>query len=197
MNVIGLLRHGPTSWNRDKRIQGITDIPLDRENFDPRPWRTVLDEHGPWDHIVTSPLSRAVDTARMLFPDRFPEQDPDLCEQDWGDWTGSSIRELRMRYPGAVEVQEALGWNFTPNRGESRCRMLTRVLAALERITTGRNNQRILVVTHFGVIMVILNHLQGTTFLPDDSAPVAKRALHLLQQDSDGLTILQTNLRVP
>jgi probable phosphoglycerate mutase len=52
-------------------------------------------------------------------------------------------------------------------------------------------------VTHLGVIKIVLNHLLGSPFLPGDSAPVAKRALHLLEV-SEGLPrILQTNMRVP
>jgi Fructose-2,6-bisphosphatase len=101
MNVIGLLRHGPTSWNRDKRIQGIRDIPLDREAFEPSPWRELLLAHGPWDLVVTSPLSRASETARLLFPDRPLNISDDLREQDWGEWTGLTITELRRDFPAA------------------------------------------------------------------------------------------------
>ena len=117
MNVLGLLRHGPTSWNRDKRIQGVRDIPLDRNAFDPAPWRELLLAHGPWDRIVTSPLSRACETARLLFPDRPLESMAGLREQDWGTWTGRTIAELRRDFPGSVEAQEHRGWDFTPPGG--------------------------------------------------------------------------------
>lgn len=197
MNVLGLLRHGPTSWNRDKRIQGVRDIPLDRDAFDPAPWRELLLAHGPWDRIVTSPLSRAYETARLLFPDRSVESMAGLREQDWGTWTGRTIAELRRDFPGSVEAQEDLGWDFTPPHGESRRSVLTRVLRAVDDATRGRNGERILFVTHLGVIKIVLNHLQGGPFLPGNSARVAKRALHLLRQDDSGLSILQTNVKRP
>ena len=197
MNVIGLLRHGPTEWNRDKRIQGVRDIPLDRDAFDPAPWRELLHAHGPWDLVVTSPLSRACETARLLFPDRPLDISADLREQDWGDWTGLAITELRRDFPGSVEAQEDLGWDFTPPRGESRRSVLARALRAVDDATRGRDGERILFVTHLGVIKLVLNHLHGGPFLPGNSARVAKRALHLLRQDDSGLSILQTNVKRP
>ena len=197
MNVVGLLRHGPTAWNLEKRIQGQRDIPLDREHFDSPSWLALLDASGPWDRIVASPLTRARETALLLFPGRSPEIDEGLAEQDWGDWTARRIADIRRDSPGGIEAQEARGWDFTPPGGESRQEVLARALEAIARATAGRDGQRILMVTHLGVIKIVLNHLLGSPFLPGDSAPVAKRALHLLEV-TDGLPrILQINMRVP
>ncbi len=197
MTIVGLLRHGPTAWNRDKRIQGVRDVPLDTDSFDPGPWLTLLDAHGPWDRVVTSPLSRARETARLLFPDLPPRTDAGLAEQDWGQWTGRTIRELRTIFPGAVEDQEARGWDFAPPGGESRRSVLTRALRAIETSCSDKDGGRILLITHFGVIMALLNHLHGTSFLPGTSTPIAKRALHLLERSEAGLRVLQTNLVLP
>lgn len=194
MTVIGLLRHGPTAWNRDKLIQGVRDIPLDRHAFDPAPWRELLAAHGPWDCVVASSLSRARDTASLLFPALSLETAPGLREQDWGEWTGANLDNLRQNSPGLVEAQENRGWDFTPPKGESRREVLGRALTAIDDAARGRDGQRVLLVTHFGVIMAILNHLQGTSFLPETSAPIVKRALHLLARDESGLGILATNL---
>lgn len=196
MIVVGLLRHGPTAWNRDRRIQGTRDIPLD-PSFDPAPWRDVLEGLGPWDRIVTSPLVRARSTAGLLFPDRAAEVAPGLREQDWGEWTGLRVADLRRDRPGAIEAQEALGWDFTPPGGESRLNVLARALEALDAVASGRDGERILMVTHLGVIKIILNHLEGAPFLPGASASVAKRALHLLALEDGDLRIIRTNVRVP
>lgn len=196
MNVVGLLRHGPTAWNREKRIQGTTDIPLDPA-FDPTPWLQALDAHGPWDRVVTSPLSRARETAGLLFPGRELEIAAGLMEQDWGDWTGMTVAGLRRDFPGRIEAQEDRAWDFTPPGGESRREVLDRVLAAIAGAVRGRDGERILLVTHLGVIKIVLNHLLGSPFLPGASAAVAKRALHLLAADGTGLRILQTNVRLP
>lgn len=196
MNVVGLLRHGPTAWNREKRIQGTTDISLDPA-FDPTPWLQALDAHGPWDRVVTSPLSRARETAGLLFPGRELEIAAGLMEQDWGEWTGMTVAGLRRDFPGRIEAQEDRAWDFTPPGGESRREVLDRALAAIAGAVRGRDGERILLVTHLGVIKIVLNHLHGSPFLPGASAAVAKRALHLLAADGTGLRILQTNVRLP
>lgn len=196
MNVVGLLRHGPTAWNREKRIQGTTDISLDPA-FDPTPWLQALDAHGPWDRVVTSPLSRARETAGLLFPGRELEIAAGLMEQDWGEWTGMTVAGLRRDFPGRIEAQEDRAWDFTPPGGESRREVLDRALAAITGAVRGRDGERILLVTHLGVIKIVLNHLHGSPFLPGASAAVAKRALHLLAADGTGLRILQTNVRLP
>ena len=195
MNVIGLLRHGPTAWNREKRIQGVTDTPLD-PGFDPRPWREALTAQGPWDYFATSPLRRARETALLLFPECAPEVVPGLREQDWGAWTGLTVAGLRRDHPGLIEAQEARGWNFTPPGGESRREVLKRALTAVEETARDRDGERILMVTHLGVIKIILNHLLGSPFLPDASADVAKRALHLLSLDRGELRVLHANVRL-
>lgn len=194
MNILGLLRHGPTAWNRDKRIQGIRNIPLDAEGFNAPPWQKLLAQYGPWNHIVTSSLSRCQETCHLLLPGQPHEIDDNLREQDWGAWTGRTLKEIKVKSPGAIEAQESLGWAFTPPEGESRSAVLARVHAAIHQATRNRDGQRILFITHLGIIKVLLNHLANSPFLPGHSTPVAKRALHLLRQDEAHLSILQTNI---
>ena len=197
MNILGLLRHGPTSWNRNKQIQGIKDIPLDTAAFKAEEWQRLLSQYGPWDHLVTSSLSRCQETCHLLFPGQGHDIDADLREQDWGNWTGQTLKQIYAQSPGIIETQERLGWDFTPPGGESRRAVLARVCRAIACATGNRDGQRILFITHLGVIQMLLNHLEGTPFLPKHSTPMTKRALHLLSQDGAKLSILQTNIELP
>jgi len=196
MNILGLLRHGPTIWNRNKQIQGIKDIPLDTGAFEAEPWQQLLIQYGPWDHVVTSSLSRCRETCDLLFPGQPHDIDVDLREQDWGSWTGQTLKQISADSPGSIEAQEQLGWDFTPPGGEGRRGVLARACRAIDRATYNRNGQRILFITHHGVIKMLLNHLQNTPFLPHHSTPVAKRALHLLRQDGAKLSIIQSNIEI-
>lgn len=197
MNILGLLRHGPTNWNQTGRIQGVRDLPLNREALHLESWRKLVNTHGPWDHVVTSPLSRCRETASLLFPGHRLVIDAGLCEQDWGRWTGRTIEELRTLQPGKIEDQEGRGWDFTPPDGESRRDVLKRVLQAIDRVSDKVDGGRILIVTHLGVIKVLVNHLDNRTFLPGQSFPLAKRALHLLQQRGPILRLFRTNIEIP
>jgi probable phosphoglycerate mutase len=197
MNILGILRHGPTAWNSDKRIQGVCDLPLDTGAFKIEPWQRLLARYGPWDHVVSSSLRRCTETCRLLLPGQPYEIDEGLREQDWGEWTGRTLKQIGANSPGSIEAQERLGWDFSPPGGEGRRQVLDRVRKAIHRASDNRDGQRILFITHLGVIKILLNHLENTPFLPDHSSPVAKRALHLLGQDGPKLTILQANIESP
>ena len=197
MNVIGLLRHGPTAWNREKLIQGDSDVPLAEESFAVEPWLELLSSCGPWHRLVSSPLSRCRRTCELLFPGRDYAVEPDFREQSWGSWTGATLVEIESRFPGAIALEEQRGWDFTPGGGESRREVLARSLAAIARISAGGDGERILIVTHLGVIKMLLNHLHGSLFLPGQSFAVSKRALHLLRREEGKLSILAHNIELP
>ena len=75
---LALLRHGPTAWNREGRIQGRSDIPLDDSA---RADLAALRLPPPWDRAAlwSSPLRRAVEThdteAASLIADRWVEHE--------------------------------------------------------------------------------------------------------------------------
>jgi broad specificity phosphatase PhoE len=197
MNIIGLLRHGQTSWNREKRIQGILDIPLDPDAFYSPFWHQLLEAHGPWDCIVSSPLHRCRQTANLFFPERRILIHDNLREQDWGRWTGHTITDLLAAHADELHCQERRGWDFTPPGGESRKHLLDRVIAAITDICEAHDNARILLVVHLGVIKVLINHLLATPYLPENSAFIHKRALHLIAQHDQQLRLLQANVSTP
>lgn len=197
MNILGFLRHGPTSWNREKRIQGILDIPLDHETFPVKNWQQMIHQYGPWDAVISSPLSRCQETCQLVLPERVFSLDPNLVEQDWGEWTEMTIDEIRTSRPGEIEAEEKKGWQLAPPGGEKRSAVLTRVKAAIENATRNRENQRILFITHLGVIKVLLNHLERKRFVPEDSAQVIKRGLHLIAEDHGQLSVFKKNIEIP
>ncbi|HKX08348.1 MAG TPA: histidine phosphatase family protein, partial [Stellaceae bacterium] len=88
MTVLALLRHGPTAWTREHRLQGRADMPLDEAGRKTvSGWRLPS---GVRDSIwVTSPLKRCLDTAKLLRLDA--SVDPRLIEMDWGRWEGRTL----------------------------------------------------------------------------------------------------------
>ena len=133
---LAFLRHGITAWNRESRIQGRTDIPLDPEGRDrlarltlPAEWRDAI--------LHASPLSRAIETARILGNGRPVHTDPRLIEMDWGAWEGQRGHDLRADPASGYRDLEHWGWDFRPPGGEihparppSRCSRGTRISPA-------------------------------------------------------------------
>lgn len=93
MTRIALLRHYPTSWNLEARLQGQTDIALADEA---RATLQTLALPKPWGkaRIVSSPLVRARETAEILAQGRPVEIDVRLVEISWGDWEGQRAEDL-------------------------------------------------------------------------------------------------------
>ena len=115
---LAFLRHGVTGWNREGRIQGRTDIPLDAEGRE-RLSRLTLPDDWRDATLHASPLSRAVETASLLGNGRPVRTDARLIEMDWGAWEGMRGLDLRADPNSGYRDIEDWGWNFRPPGGES------------------------------------------------------------------------------
>jgi probable phosphoglycerate mutase len=96
--TVTLVRHAETDWALSGRHTGRTDVPLTDSGRDRA--RALADKlrRRSFDRVLTSPLSRAIDTARLAgFPDADP--DPDLLEWDYGDYEGLTTPEIRAQRP--------------------------------------------------------------------------------------------------
>ncbi len=109
-----LVRHGETTWTRIGRIQGRADSPLHPEGAAQiRALAATLRPPDPaWPGgraclLVSSPLRRAVDSARVLRANlgpairgaRLAAPDPRLAELDFGAWEGLTQPEVKARWP--------------------------------------------------------------------------------------------------
>ena len=91
--TIVLIRHGETPWSKSGQHTGLTDIPLTdngRERASALAPRLSSRSFG---LVLTSPLSRAQETAHLAGLD--PQDDPDLLEWDYGAWEGRTTADIR------------------------------------------------------------------------------------------------------
>lgn len=200
-----ILRHGRTVWNQQRRIQGQTDTPLaDEGREQARAWGRALARQGPsgewgcWDAFLTSDLERAKATARLMnealgLPMAAFTADPRLREGDWGLWTGMGVEELRTARAADLARQEAQGWDFRPEGGESRTEILERSLAALADAAAANPGGRVVVVTHQGVLKCLAYHLLGLRMLPSEPVPIEPYTWQGLAWDRDGPRLVLRN----
>jgi broad specificity phosphatase PhoE len=97
---IVLARHGETEWSRDRRHTGRTDIPLTENG---RRQAGVLRGElaaRSFARVLSSPLSRALDTCREAGLGDQAELTPDLYEWDYGEYEGITTAEIREGRPG-------------------------------------------------------------------------------------------------
>jgi len=176
---IGLLRHFPTDWNREARLQGRTDRPIDTEAAEAL---AGLALPAPWDEadILASPLSRAFVTATTLADTRPVATDARLVEQSWGRWEGARAADLMATPSSGFVPTHRLPETMCPPGGESALDVWDRVHPMLMEL--GQAGGRVLVVGHKAVMRLLLRRADPTT--PD---PEIKRArIYPLQCDPSG-----------
>jgi broad specificity phosphatase PhoE len=195
--IIALLRHGKTVWNEAKRIQGHENSPLSEDGTKQvHQWGEFLSTVA-IDRIVSSDLGRVQETVAIIqqhienVPVKF---DSALREQSWGEWEGKTYDELHEHQGEKLVQQVAAGWNFRPPKGESRLEVLQRALPVVADIIDHFPGERILLVSHEGIVKSLLYHLAGRAFMPNEKKMIQKRQLHLIYQEGKKLTLGPLNV---
>lgn len=151
--TLAFIRHGETEWNRTLRLQGSTDIPLN-DTGRGQAAEAVGVLHGThWDAVVSSPLSRARETAQIIADGLGIALGPsydELVERDYGDAEGATIEVIEAnwpdrQYPGLEHIDDVVA------RGRS----------ALDRIADEYGDANVVIVCHGTIIRYTLGELAG------------------------------------
>ena len=146
--IFGLIRHGETEWNTEKRIQGSGNSPLTPKGVArTREWAKTL-QQWQWDQIHASDLGRVKQTVSILnetlqLPVFFDKR---LREQHWGEWEGLTLSSIKTDHKTELERQIARGWEFTAPGGEARYTVRDRVFDCLQQIVIECPGKKILYV---------------------------------------------------
>lgn len=157
-SLILLVRHGATEWSENGRHTGRTDLPLlekGRHQADRLPPLLATLSEGALPVVFTSPLERAMETARRAVPGVEATVVAALAEYDYGDYEGLTSEEIDAQQPG---------WNLFLDGcpgGESLHQVVARCdgfIAKLER--TARGGAAI-VFTHGHLSRILTTRLVG------------------------------------
>jgi probable phosphoglycerate mutase len=123
-----LLRHAETEWSRAGRHTGRTDIPLTAEGRGAaEAIASALAGHD-FALVLTSPLQRAVETARLA--GLTAEVEPALLEWDYGDYEGRTTSDIRAERPGWLLWRDGVPGGESPEDVAARAdRVIERALA--------------------------------------------------------------------
>jgi broad specificity phosphatase PhoE len=132
------------------------------------------------DAVYSSPLGRALDTARPLADARGVRVivEADLNEADFGAWTGLSFDELNDREDWRL-YNRARGSASVPG-GEPPARVQARATGAIAAIAERQAGETIVIVTHAEIIRYALLHYLGAPldrFADIDVAPASISAV--------------------
>ena len=163
-NVVFLVRHGETEWNREGRVQGRLDSPLTPRGRDQAALAGKLIRAFVPDplclEVVSSPLGRAKETAHLLcdaagIPASFVATDLRLAEVSTGEWDGLLYGEVVRMAPDVVAANPNHGWYLHSPSGERYEDVEARVASWLESVAI---RPAVVAVTH-GIVSRVLRGL--------------------------------------
>ena len=173
---IDLLRHGETLAG--SVYLGRSDAPLSEHGY--RQMAEALLDAPRYDAVLSSPLIRCA-----AFAQDYAQQhglplhhDARFQEMDFGAWDGRSAAEIAAADPDALENFWRDPVTFTPPQAEPLLSFQARVLAVWRELPARYPDQRVLLVTHGGVMRIILCHLQQLPLSKLLSLSVPHAALH-------------------
>jgi 2,3-bisphosphoglycerate-dependent phosphoglycerate mutase len=191
-----IIRHGQTAWNKMKRLQGHSDIPLNEKGELQAIALGETLKSEPLDAIIASDMQRAVKTAEEIAKwHRLPVKiDSDLRERCYGAFEGLHPEEIEQRYPESHAAWHAADPDhiFPPGErvAESPRQFFHRAIGALMRCAEQHSGQRIAVIAHFGIIESAFRMANDIQFGDRTRMPVLNTSINRFEVREDKLHLL-------
>lgn len=156
---IHLIRHGLPEGSDEGKYIGHTDVPLSADGVHQLKQMMSDYEYPVVDAVMSSPLDRCLETARILYPGLSPMIFDGLIEYDFGEFEGHTADELKDNKDFAEWL--AGGSEASAPFGESNGQFQKRVCMCFSEIVNGiikSGVDSVAVITHGGVIMTIMQY---------------------------------------
>lgn len=175
-----LIRHGETLWNKEKRVQGKSDIELSEAGLEQARRLAVSLKHEDIAAIYSSPLKRARQTADVIngYHGRTIEMHEELMEMSMGDFEGFSFEDLMARESVFLRRWIADPAAVRMPKGETLEELQNRAWPRIEKIIAKEENA--LVVSHNFTIAAILCRLKNINLSEFRSACVGNASKTVL-----------------
>jgi len=164
MTELIFIRHGETDWNRARRFQGCIDIALNADGHE-QARRTAARLRGQtFVAVYSSHLGRAQETARPIAEALGLSLviEPELRERSYGAFEGQTHDELLRDHPEAYQRwRDRVPDYELPGGGESLLALRARVLAQMQMLAARHAGQKVVAVTHGGVLDSIYRIASG------------------------------------
>lgn len=183
---LGLLRHGQTDWNINFLLQGVTDIPMNQTGIEQVKLAAQAIRAEDWDVVLTSPLSRARQTAEIIASQHgyteIIEQEL-LIERSFGEAEGLSHEQWRAKYSNLDVIPG----------GESRTQLADRSRLLLETISQELAGKRVLAISH-GALIRALIAIASNNELPRDGERLGNASLNVVKHIDNSWQVVNYSL---
>jgi broad specificity phosphatase PhoE len=183
--LLFLFRHGETDWNREGRLQGHTDTPLNATGLAQAEALTERLRPHRLEAVVSSDLARALTTGRIVAEGLGVPliREPGLREANIGEAEGLYWPEVKSRFGEALTERWFTDDDAAFPGGETGLETRSRGLAALRRFVAEQPYRRIGVSTHGAMVRQLMKHA-----LPPGTPPARTRntVLYILRYEPIG-----------
>ncbi len=163
VTTLYLIRHGETAGNLSSIFQGRTDVDLSENGVRQIGQLAARFAEIPLDLVVSSPLIRALRTAKAVKGSKdIPlVTDERLMEINGGEWEGKFWRDLPSLFPKECRDWAENPASFIAPKGEQMTEVYARVSACLTDFAETSPGGRVAVVSHGGAIRNALCFAKG------------------------------------
>jgi len=158
MTRVYLVRHGTTDWNKEEVFRGRLDCPLNETGQAEARALAEYFKAIPLQAIYSSPLSRAMETARAVAQVKALQvvPFPGFIDIDFGEWQGLPLKEVREKYSDLYRL-----WRERPEAvhfpgGENLARVRARAWEGLQKVVRENPEKTVLILAHRVVTKVLI-----------------------------------------
>lgn len=182
--IVVLCRHARTALNAAGRLRGRLDVPLDDVGLREAATLARHLQGNPVAMVISSPLQRAVQTARAITATTGSGLSVDgrLVDRDYGPWAGTAAGEVVARF-GSLDAAPGV---------EPSEQVLARATSALDDLAGRVQPGLVVLVSHDVVIRTVLAALDPTLG-PVDTVPQHTARWNLLRRVQDRWVVEQVD----
>ena len=193
---IYIVRHGQSLGNLKGGFAGRLDYPLSELGHKQARLTADFLKNTHIEAVISSTLSRAMDTAGPIAADRGLDiiPDPDFMEMNFGDWEGMTTGEVDEHYNGAFTAWKTEMYKTVCPGGESTMECYNRAINALKDVVKDYEGKDICITTHGAVIKCLTCWLSDIPLEKMQDIPWADNASVMKLEYADGkFTVIYSN----
>ena len=185
MTTVILIRHGETTWNLEGKCQGQLDSPLTGKGIQQAKAVAARLQDGEFTHIHASDLGRAWNTAGHIAAatGRPLVADPRLRERNFGIFHGLDKAAMQEKYPEEFRAYASGDSDYVIPKGESLRQLSARSLACVQEVSAKHAGQRLVMVSHGGVLGEIFKHVLGLPIQTRRPFRIVNASLNVISLD--------------
>jgi len=183
-----LIRHGETKWNAERRMMGVTDIPLTATGKRQAAAVAMHLRSYPLNIIFSSPLKRTIQTSHAIqrFHPKIPLLiDTNLRERDFGNIEGLTYEEINRRHPELIYSDSWKYRHFRPKGGESLADLESRADTFLSSVLELYNGKILAVISHGTFLRVLICRILTIPLVDYSHLRMDNTALTILEHSPD------------